>query len=352
MRNLHPFRLARVALLHHAKRERAHLTHLAPSLCEGSVLQRGEDRFETISSIWGLAIIVTLVISSSVFGTVRVVTSTGDLADIAKSVGQGHVAVTRLTDGRQDPHQVEARPSMVNKVHQADLVVVIGMELDGWMDSILRTAGNQKVLPGKQGYLDASVEIKKIPSRVNPNAPGVGDVHKSGNPHYWLDPENGIIIADEIRDRLVQMDPDHKADYDHNYEIFSAAIRSDIVRWKASIADVKALPVLSFHSSWDYFLRAFDLRNAGTIEVYPGMGSLGVDLPALKSKINRGDYPVLIYEPAQAPANAQLFKHLESTRIKLTPLIPSVIDGSPANTYRNLINHNITTLKSALESAR
>ncbi len=96
-------------------------------------------------------------LSTPAFGAIRIVTSTGDLADIAKSVGQNHVTVTRLTDGRQDPHEVEARPSMVNKVRQAGLVVVVGMELDGWMDSIVRTAANPRVLPGKLGYLDASV---------------------------------------------------------------------------------------------------------------------------------------------------------------------------------------------------
>lgn len=299
-----------------------------------------------------LFLVCFLAWAAPAFSAIRIVTSTGDLADIAKSIGQNHVAVTRLTDGRQDLHQVEARPSMVSKVRQCELVVVIGMELDGWMDSIIRTAANPRVLHGKSGYLDASVDIKKIPSRVNPNAPGVGDIHRMGNPHYWLDPMNGIVIADEIRDRLVQIDPENTADYNRNYEAFSQSIRSAMVGWRASIAEVKDLPVLSFHSSWDYFLHAFELRNAGTVEVYPGMGSLGVDLAALKSKINRGDYSVLIYEPAQAQINAQLFKHLEATRLKLTPLIPSVIDGSPANTYKNLIGHNVSALRSALDSAR
>jgi ABC-type Zn uptake system ZnuABC Zn-binding protein ZnuA len=326
----------------------------APAKSPGRGFSGGDECSKKANRLPATSIAIALLIlcTSPAFSAIRIVTSTGDLADIAKSVGQNHVTVTRLTDGRQDPHEVEARPSMVNKVRQAELVVVIGMELDGWMDSILRTAGNPKVLPGKSGYLDASVEIKKLPSRVNPNAPGVGDVHKSGNPHYWLDPMNGITIADEVRDRLVKIDPENKADYDRNYEAFSQSIRSEMVRWRASIAEVKDLPVLSFHSSWDYFLRAFDLRNAGTVEVYPGMGSLGVDLATLKSKINRGDYSVLIYEPSQAQANVQLFKHLESTKLKLTPLIPSVMDGSPANTYKNLIGHNISTLKAALESAR
>jgi|GEM_PF-569378 len=296
--------------------------------------------------------IATVALAMPTIASIRIVTSTGDLADIAKTIGQGHVTVTRLTDGRQDLHQIEARPSMVSKIRQADLVVVIGMELDGWMDSILRTAGNPRVMNGKSGYLDASVGIKKLPAKVNPNAPGVGDVHRSGNPHYWLDPLNGIIIADEIRDRLIQIDPDHKSDYDRNYTAFAQAIRTDMARWKASIAEFKDVPVLSFHSSWDYFLKAFDVRNAGTVEVYPGMGSLGVDLPTLKTRINRGDYAVLIYEPAQAQANSALFKHLDSTRIRLAPLIPSAIDSSATATYRGLIDHNIETLKSALASSK
>ena len=124
------------------------------------------------------------------------------------------------------------------------------------------------------------------------------------------------------------------------------------MKWSASIAEFKDVPVLSFHSSWDYFLKAFNIRNAGTVEAYPGMGSLGVDLPALKSKINRGDYTVSIYEPAQAQTNVALFKHLESTRIKLVPLVPSVIEQSETDTYRNLINHNVNALRAALKLAK
>lgn len=291
-------------------------------------------------------------LSTQLFATVRIVTTSSDFADIARNVGQSHVEVSYMADGRQDLHRVEPRPSMVGKLRNADLVIVIGMELDSWMSNLLRVAGNPRLQPGKKGYLDASIPIKKIPAKRNTNAPTVGDVHQDGNPHYWLAPANGIIIADQIRDRLIQLDPENKDDYIQNHETYTNKIKTQISKWNRNIAQTKSIPVLSFHSSWDYFLQAFGLQNAGTVEAYPGMGSLGVDLPLLKSKIARGDYAVMIYETAQADANLQLFKHLRSTNLKLVPLTPSVIENTAANTYINLIDSNINALSAAIGSSR
>lgn len=282
-------------------------------------------------------------------GEIRIVTSTTDLGDIAKNIGGKHVNVVSLVDGRQDIHRVDARPSMVSKLRNADLVIVIGMELDGWMDSIIRVAGNPRTQAENSGYLDTSVRIKKIPSSVNPNAPSVGDVHADGNPHYWLDPNNGLIIADTIRDRLIKIDPTNRAEYDQNYAKYASELTQMIGKWNRELSSIKSTRLLSFHSSWDYLIKGFGLTNAGTVEVYPGMGALGVDLPTLKSKIARGDYSVMLFEPAQAEANAGLFKHLASTSIKMVPLTASVIPGTAASTYINLLNANVTVLVTAAQ---
>ncbi len=297
-------------------------------------------------------VVLGLILAPSVVCGVTVVTTTTDLAAIVSAVGMDRVVVTSLTDGRDDPHQVEARPSMVQRVRNADLVVVVGMELDSWSDSVLRASNNPRLVKGRPGYLDASIPIKKIPARVNPAAPTVGDVHQAGNPHYWLDPQNAVLVADSVRDRLVQIDPANKAAYDTGYTQFSRRVSEKLAGWRASLRSDREIPIASFHSSWDYFFGAMALRNGGTIEVYPGMGSLGVNLLQLKAKTETGKLKIVIYEPAQAKANADLFKHLGALPIELVSLTPSVLNPKVPDAYIQWMDDNGSRLRGALQKVK
>src|SRR5213080_3298299 len=157
-----------------------------------------------------LAILAALLISSlpaRAQGKLNVVTTTEDLAAIAREVGGDHITVESIAKGYQDPHFVEAKPSFLLKLRQADLLIVVGLQLEiGWLPPLITQSGNARVQVGAGGYLDASqfAEILDIPTGTVTRA--MGDVHPLGNPHYWLDPDNGRRVAKGIAGKLGELD--------------------------------------------------------------------------------------------------------------------------------------------------
>src|SRR5262249_4369363 len=137
-----------------------------------------------------------------------VVTTTEDLAALVREVGGDKVKVEAIARGYQDPHFVEAKPSFILKLHSADLLVVVGRELEiGWLPPLVTQSRNAKIQPGADGYLDASLSAKILEIPTGPVTRAMGDVHPLGNPHYWLDPENGRRIAKAIQDKLTALSP-------------------------------------------------------------------------------------------------------------------------------------------------
>src|SRR5437773_2585542 len=156
------------------------------------------------------AFIVSLICLTSTFASaqLQVVTTTEDLAALAREVGGNQISVTAIAKGYQDPHFVDAKPSYLLKLRSADLLIVVGLELEvGWLPPLLTNARNSKIIPGYAGYVDASqgCDILQKPTGVVDRS--LGDVHPLGNPHYWTDPANGRAIARHIADKLEELDP-------------------------------------------------------------------------------------------------------------------------------------------------
>src|SRR6059036_4196646 len=156
--------------------------------------------------------VFTVSLSVHAQGKLNVVTTTEDLAAIAREVGGDHISVESIAKGYQDPHFVEAKPSFLLKLRQADLLIVVGLQLEiGWLPPLITQSGNPRIQVGAPGYLDASqfAEILEIPTGTVTRA--MGDVHPLGNPHYWLDPDNGRRIARGIANKLAEMDANDSA---------------------------------------------------------------------------------------------------------------------------------------------
>src|SRR5213083_2445514 len=152
-----------------------------------------------------LAIIATV---GPAAAAVRVVTTTADLAALAQEVGGDKVVVVGLAKGYQDPHFVDPKPSFILEVSRADLLIVVGRELEiGWLPPLITSSRNAKVQPGGNGYLEASLNVKILEIPTGQITRAMGDVHPSGNPHYWLEPDNGRRIAQAIRDKLSELSP-------------------------------------------------------------------------------------------------------------------------------------------------
>jgi hypothetical protein len=213
--------------------------------------------------------------SSGANATVQVVTTTPELAAIAREVGGNLVQVTSLAKPDQDYHKVEAKPTDVVKVKNADLFVRIGLDMDQWADAVNNAARNPKAQPGGVGYVDAGrlIRKKEVPST---NISGAsGDIHVFGNPHYWLDPGNAKVIAYQIDLGLRGIDPKNAATYDANYARFSAQIDQRLKSWKQELAPFQGKAVVAYHDEWVYFLSQFGLKAFGYLEPKPGIPPSG-----------------------------------------------------------------------------
>ena len=202
----------------------------------------------------------------------QIVTSHADLAAISKAVGGDRVAVTNLCEPTQDPHFVDARPNLMLAINRADLVIVVGLELEvGWLPSLLTGARNPKVLPGQDGYLDTSAFVKRREIPKGTVDRSQGDIHPGGNPHFSRDPRSGIAIASGIARRLGRLDPDGASAYRRGYARFERELDVAMKRWANQLAPHKGTELVGYHKSWTYFAEWLGLKIDLFVEPKPGI---------------------------------------------------------------------------------
>ncbi len=219
-----------------------------------------------IGALTGAALLVST--SASAQGKLNVVTTTEDLASIAREVGGDRIAVDSIAKGYQDPHFVEAKPSFILKLQRADVLVVVGRELEiGWLPPLIQQSRNAKIQLGAEGYLDASAQAKILEIPQGQITRAMGDVHPLGNPHYWLDPENGKIIAQEIVAKLSQFRPNDKAYFNQRLADFTNRLNDAEKRWAATMAPYKGLKVVTYHRSFPNFTDRYGLEVVGYARV-------------------------------------------------------------------------------------
>src|SRR5437773_2299764 len=177
----------------------------------------------------------------------NVMATTEDLASIAREVGGDHVTVDSIAKGYQDPHFVEAKPSFILKLQRADLLIVVGRELEiGWLPPLIQQSRNGKIQQGAENYLDASLTAKILEMPTGEITRAMGDVHPLGNPHYWLDPENGRRIAKAIADKFGALQREDAAYFQQHYEDFGRRLNDAEKRWDAEAAPLKGVEVITY----------------------------------------------------------------------------------------------------------
>jgi len=225
----------------------------------------------------------------------NVVTTTEDIASIVREVGGGLVEVQTIARGYQDPHVIQAKPSFILQVNRADLLIYQGLELEvGWLSLLIQGGRNKKVMLGQLGHLDVSQAITPLQVPVGQLDRSMGDVHPLGNPHYTLNPENGLLIAATVADRLTLLDPDHADAYKSNLEKFRKRLERKIKEWKAKMEKFKNLKVVTYHSTWSYLLDFFAIESIGTIENRPGIPPSGRHLAELVTLMNQSGTKVIL----------------------------------------------------------
>jgi zinc/manganese transport system substrate-binding protein len=231
-------------------------------------------------------------------GKLTVVTATEDLASIAREVGGDRVSVESIARGYQDPHFVEAKPSFILKLTRADALIVVGRELEiGWLPPLIQQSRNSKIQPGGPGYLDASLhcEILEVPQGEITRA--MGDVHPLGNPHYWLDPENGKRIAKDIADKFSQLRPGDRPEFERRLADFTARIDAAEKRWLAQMAPYKGIKVVTYHRSFPNFAKRFGLDIMGYVEPRPGIPPSPQHTLDLINEMKRQNVKLILVEP-------------------------------------------------------
>ena len=216
--------------------------------------------------------IAILALLSVVFGhtvskaKVRIVASSPDLASIAGIIGGDKVEVQSISRGTMNPHFVEVLPSYMIKVKKADIYLRVGMDSDIWAQQIIDGSRNGKLI-----IVDCSRGISPLNVPTRQVDASMGDIHPSGNPHYWLDPDNGLIIARNIHAALDQVDAENAEHYRRGLEEFERRLQAAKTRWAQRAATVKGMEIITYHDTWPYFSDAFGVTVAGWIEPLPGI---------------------------------------------------------------------------------
>ena len=280
----------------------------------------------------------------------KVVTTTEDLASLAKEVGGDRVTVLALAKGYQDPHQVDPKPSFILEVSRADVLIAVGRELEiGWLPALTTSARNAKVQPGGPGYLDASSNVKILEIPTGQITRAMGDVHPAGNPHYWLDPGNGRLIAKAIRDKFTELAPADKAVFDQRYSQFDVKLAAAEKKWDATMAPYRGAKLVTYHRSWPNFMERWGLNVIGYVEPKPGIPAPPSHIIQLIEEMKKQNVKLIVVEPYFSLKTPQSI----ATRIDGTVLVlaPSVGGVKEAVDYIKLFDYNVTQIAAALKQA-
>ena len=296
-----------------------------------------------------LALALTFLAGNAFAAKLKVVTSTSDLASITREVGGDLVDVTAIARGYQDPHFVEPKPSFLLLLKNADLLEVVGLDLEiGWLPPLIDQSRNANIPPGSPGYLDLSrgVEIFDRPTGAVDRS--MGDVHPLGNPHYWLDPGNAVRIAIQVEKKLEQLQPANAAAFQKRLNDFKVRMNDANKRWTAMLAPFKGAKIVTYHNSWPNFVRRYGLNVVSYVEPKPGVPPSPSHLFQLISTMKEQKVKVIIMEPyfdAKTPQSVA-----ERTGATLIVLYPSV-GGAKSGTddYISLMDTNVATLVGALK---
>jgi zinc/manganese transport system substrate-binding protein len=291
-----------------------------------------------------LAFIGVLLSSPFAHAKLKVVTTLPSFADIAAQVGGDEVDSSSMTRGTQDPHFVDAKPDLVLKLNRANLLIRAGLGLeDGWLPPLMTGSRNADIQPGANGNLDLStvIALKEVPKGKIDRTQG--DVHPGGNPHFMLDPRNGIIVAKAIADRLAELDPDKAADFHKRAEDYSKQLRAKIAVWEKELKPLKNKPVVTYHKSWIYFLDWAGMIEAGNVEPKPGIPPSPEHVIKLINLMKGKKVKLILEEPYYPKGTAE---HIAQQTGATLLTLPTEVGGTPeAKTYFDVFNQIVEKLK-------
>ena len=231
-----------------------------------------------------ILLVVCLLLALPARADLNVFATVPEWGALAKEIGGDKVKVYTATNALQDPHRIEAKPSLLAQARRADLLVAAGAELEvGWLPLVVRDSGNAAIQVGRPGYFEAAAVVKRL------DVPAVvdrahGDVHPAGNPHTHLDPRNVQKVAEALAARMAEIDAANAASYQSNLKTFVAKWQAAIARWEKDATPLKGVPVLVHHQSFVYLLNWLGMKEVGTLEPKPGIEPTSSQLTGLVAR--------------------------------------------------------------------
>lgn len=280
-----------------------------------------------------------------------VVTTTPDLAAIAREVGGDKVDAESLALGTQDPHFVDAKPSFILKLNRADLYVKRGLELEiGWAPVLENGARNAAILQGGTRYVDASNGIAplEVPSETVSRA--LGDVHPYGNPHFQLDPANAKIIAKNIVEGLSRVDIADQAYFEQRLADFDRRVDERLAAWIQLLAPYRGAKIVTYHKSWDYFAQRFGFDVIGTMEPKPGVPPSPAHLAQLITLMQAQHCKLVIKEPFYPENLTRVVAEKTGAQVLTLPESPGGAPGT--DDYFSFMDYNVKQVAAALAGAK
>ena len=278
-------------------------------------------KIRSLTLLMGVLLLSFLPVSAKV----KIAASLPDIASIAAYIGGDQVDVFSIAKANSNPHFVEVLPSYMIKVSRVAIFFKAGLGLDQWADAIIEGSRNNQLK-----IVDCSVNIDVLEKPTGKVDASLGDVHPQGNPHYWLDPDNGPIIAAHVTEALSQADPSHASLFAANSKKFSEESQKRIQEWKTKMTGLNGTAVITYHSSWVYFTKAFGLRIVGYVEPFPGIPPTAKHLQELVQKIKLEKAHLLIQEPYYGDNDPKFLER--ETGIKVFRFTPSC-EGIGAGDY-------------------
>lgn len=276
-------------------------------------------------SVTVFVLFAALTASNAARSQLSIFTCEPEWKSLVEEIGRDYVDVYSATTGMQDPHYVEARPSLIAKARAADMVVCTGAELEiGWLPVVQRRSGNPHIQSGSERVFFAAdfVERLEIPESVDRSQ---GDVHASGNPHVHLDPRRVARIAAALAERLRDVDPSNAESYEGNWRSFDARWRAATAQWEARLAEFKGTRVITHHRAWTYLFDWLEWESVGELEPLPGIPPTTSHLAELVDSTARLEPSLILIATYQDPRGANWLS--ERTGIPIVPL-PSTVSGS------------------------
>jgi zinc/manganese transport system substrate-binding protein len=282
----------------------------------------------------------------SAAGPLKIIATVPTYAALAREIGGELVEVTTLCRPGQDIHGVSATPSQVERIRSADMLLYTGLDLELWLDPMLRSSGNHDLLPGnpRSVEMSAGAKLKEVPITVDRSK---GDIHAYGNPHVWTDPVIVRLMAQHVRDALVEALPEHADEITARHKAFHDRLTASLVDWLTRYSPLKGQRVVVYHKSWAYFLDRFGLVDEGALEPKPRVAPTASHLQEIIAAMKADHVRVVLREPWQAPDAAEFVAQATGARVLELTTHPDPFENG--DDILEHFEHNLAALAQALE---